>query len=105
MQSPEMQQLLQNPEMLQAFLQQMGPQMAAMQGGAGGMPPLFNPANFGGPAMPAPPAIELSQEDNEAIERLQALGFPRNDCIQAFLACDKNENLAANFLLNDSMGP
>ena len=48
MQSPEMQQLLQNPEMLQAFLQQMGPQMAAMQGGAGGMPPLFNPANFGG---------------------------------------------------------
>merc|ERR1719198_1116010 len=65
--------------------------------------PLFNPAALGGGG-PPPPAIELSAEDNAAIERLQGLGFDRNECIQAFLACDKNENLAANFLLRAIWG-
>ena len=42
--------------------------------------------------------IPVSPEDQAAIERLTALGFDRNMAIQAFFACDKNEELAANFL-------
>ncbi|KAL6762625.1 XPC-binding domain-containing protein [Haematococcus lacustris] len=42
--------------------------------------------------------IELTAEDDAAIQRLQALGFDRNMCVEAYFACDKNEEMAANYM-------
>lgn len=49
-----------------------------------------------------PGTIRVSQEEMEAINRLTALGFPKHKAAEAYLACDKNEEVAANFLFENA---
>ncbi|KAI5951459.1 RAD23 [Candida jiufengensis] len=47
--------------------------------------------------------IALSEQDQNAIDRLCELGFERDLVIQVYLACDKNEEVTADILFRDNM--
>ncbi|EDV53919.1 UV excision repair protein RAD23 homolog A [Drosophila erecta] len=46
--------------------------------------------------------VALTAEEAAAVERLEALGFERVMAVQAYLACDKDEQLAAEVLIRQS---
>jgi len=77
------------PEQLQQYMMQ-----AAQGGGFGG-----GMGGGGGGQQ----VLRLTEEEMAAVDRLTEMGFDRTEAAQAFLACDKNEALAANLLM-DSMG-
>ncbi|XP_050234550.1 ubiquitin receptor RAD23b [Mercurialis annua] len=102
-----------NPQILQPMLQELGkqnPQLLRMiQEHQAEFLQLLNEPLEGSEGdlfdqgdQDMPHAINVTPAEQEAIERLEAMGFDRALVIEAFLACDRNEELAANYLLENA---
>ena len=106
-----MQQLQQTQPQLYAMIQQNPQQFMNLilgndpnAGLAPGAPGAGGAGPGPGGARPHPPGtIQVSPEEMDAINRLIQLGFAKHKAAEAYFACDKNEELAANFLF-ESMG-
>merc|ERR1712228_1027875 len=85
---PEMaQRIRENPQLLIQMLQ-----AAAAADGGGDMEDV------------RPNVVHLTEDENAAVERLAELGFEKNEAASAYLACQRNEELAANFLFESDRG-
>ncbi|KAJ4821869.1 Ubiquitin receptor RAD23c [Turnera subulata] len=100
-----------NPQILQPMLQELGKQnpnlMRMIQEHQADFLRLINEPVEGGEgnilgqlASAMPQAVTVTPEEREAIERLEAMGFDRAVVLEVFFACNKNEELAANYLLD-----
>ncbi|KAL5994600.1 Ubiquitin receptor RAD23d [Asimina triloba] len=100
-----------NPQILQPMLQELGRQnphlMRLIQEHQGDFLQLINEPVEGAEgnllgelASSMPQAVTVTPEEQEAIERLEAMGFDRAIVLEVFFACNKNEELAANYLLD-----
>ncbi|XP_073700660.1 RAD23 homolog A, nucleotide excision repair protein b [Garra rufa] len=103
----QMRQIIQqNPALLPALLQQLGrdnPQLLEqITQHQERFVQMLNEPHGGEAGAPQTNYIQVTAQEKEAIERLKALGFPEGLVIQAYFACEKNENLAANFLLQQN---
>ncbi|KAG2201596.1 hypothetical protein INT46_007747 [Mucor plumbeus] len=111
--TPHFQQIRQlvqsNPALLQPLLQQLGQSNPELLRSINADPNGFLQALLEGAddeegAPPGSSMIQVTQEEKDAIDRLMALGFPRHQVIEAYFACDKNEELAANYLFEQPYG-
>jgi UV excision repair protein RAD23 len=84
------------PEQFQEFVTQAMNQEGGMGAGALG--------GLGGLGGPRQHILRLTEEEMAAVDRLTEMGFDRSEAAQAFLACDKNEALAANLLMDGGFG-
>uniref|UniRef100_A0A5B6YGU3 Ubiquitin receptor RAD23 n=1 Tax=Davidia involucrata TaxID=16924 RepID=A0A5B6YGU3_DAVIN len=99
-----------NPQILQPMLQELGKQnphlMRLIQEHQADFLRLINePVEgegdiLGQLAGAMPQSVTVTPEEHEAIERLEAMGFDRALVLEVFFACNKNEELAANYLLD-----
>ncbi|PWY70193.1 UV excision repair protein Rad23 [Aspergillus heteromorphus CBS 117.55] len=106
--NPHFQQLRQlvqqQPQMLEPILQQVAagnPQIAQLIGQNEEQFLQLLSEEGEEAAPPGTHQIHVTEEERDAIERLCRLGFSRDLVIQAYFACDKNEELAANYLFEN----
>ncbi|CAN4083215.1 unnamed protein product [Withania somnifera] len=99
-----------NPQILQPMLQELGKQnphlMRLIQEHQPDFLRLINePVEGEGNVLEQtagaiPQAVTVTPEEREAIERLEAMGFDRALVLEVYFACNKNQELAANYLLD-----
>ena len=46
--------------------------------------------------------MALTEEDMAAIQSMMNFGFTQDQCIEAYLVCNKNQELALNYLLDQN---
>lgn len=69
--------------------------------------PIPGSGNSGQPAPPPPappmqPTIELSEDDHANIQTIMEMGFTQEQAIEAYLVCNKNVELAINYLFDQN---
>jgi UV excision repair protein RAD23 len=101
-----------NPQILQPMLQELGKQnpqvlrliqenQAEFLRLVNESPELGASGNMLGELQAAmPQAIQVTPEEQEAIHRLEGMGFNRALVLEVFFACNKDEELTANYLLD-----
>ncbi|CAN0876371.1 Ubiquitin receptor RAD23c [Linum grandiflorum] len=100
-----------NPQILQPMLQELGKQnpnlMRMIQEHQADFLRLINEPVEGGEegilgqlAAAMPQSVTVTPEEREALSRLEAMGFDPQIVLEVFFACNKNEELAANYLLD-----
>ena len=95
-------QLQQLAQMISAMPPEQVQQHMNMAMQAQGLGGLMGGAGRGG--MGGAQVLRLSEEEMAAVDRLTEMGFDRTEAAQAYLACDKNEALAANLLMDGGFG-
>jgi len=119
--NPQLYQLVQNnPQALIQLLSAIGQQggaggAAAMLAGAGGGAGVVGGGGGGvggggdgagggggggGGGAGGARRIAITPEEKQSLDNLEALGFSRQKALEAFLLCDRNEELAANYLFD-----
>uniref|UniRef100_A0A0D9X829 Ubiquitin receptor RAD23 n=1 Tax=Leersia perrieri TaxID=77586 RepID=A0A0D9X829_9ORYZ len=100
-----------NPQILQPLLQELGKQnpqiLQLIQENQAEFLRLINEPAEGAEgnlldqfAAGMPQTVAVTPEENEAIQRLEQMGFDRDLVLEVFFACNKDEQLAANYLLD-----
>ncbi|KAF7058823.1 hypothetical protein CFC21_065801 [Triticum aestivum] len=101
-----------NPQILQPLLQELGKQnpqiLQLIQDNQAEFLRLINEPAEGDEdenlleqfAEGVPQTIAITPEENEAILRLEGMGFDRALVLEVYFACNKDETLAANYLLD-----
>uniref|UniRef100_A0ACD6AGD2 Uncharacterized protein n=1 Tax=Avena sativa TaxID=4498 RepID=A0ACD6AGD2_AVESA len=100
-----------NPQILQPLLQELGKQnpqiLQLIQENQAEFLRLINEPAEGAEGnlldqfgAGVPQTVAVTPEENEAIQRLEQMGFDRDLVLEVFFACNKDEQLAANYLLD-----
>ncbi|KAK7269752.1 hypothetical protein RIF29_22487 [Crotalaria pallida] len=102
-----------NPQILQPMLQELGKQnpnlMRLIRDHQADFLRLINEPVEGGEGnilgqlgggVGMPQAVTVTPEERQAIERLEAMGFDRATVLEVYFACNKDEELAANYLID-----
>jgi len=104
--------LASNPQAMQAVLQSLAqggglPGLGGGGGGRGGGGGLGSMGTVGtgggrGSGGSTPGVVTLTADEKKSVDNLEALGFGRSKALEAFLLCERNEQLAANYLFDHS---